>query len=168
MRKLLATLLMLVASSSARADILGDILGDIFGDMPISKVMSRCDTGTNVDNFSYYKTCVINTYSAEGNRPNSPDIKAFYSQLDVIDEYYRQSKISNAEAKAFAYQSWQSTIDNPNQRSQASEAAKWQSIQKNLDNMGRVTPAPTSPFSSYRIDGRTYNCTDIGGQVNCR
>ena len=50
----------------------------------------------------------------------------------------------------------------------AREARKWQNIQKSLDAMGTVTPAAPSPFSSYRIDGRTYRCTDIGGQVNCR
>ena len=50
----------------------------------------------------------------------------------------------------------------------AREARKWQNIQKSLDAMGTVTPASPSPFSSYRIDGRTYRCTDIGGQVNCR
>jgi hypothetical protein len=50
----------------------------------------------------------------------------------------------------------------------AREARKWQNIQKSLDAMGTVTPAAPSPFSSYRIDGQTYRCTDIGGQVNCR
>jgi hypothetical protein len=50
----------------------------------------------------------------------------------------------------------------------AREARKWQNVQKSLDAMGTVTPAAPSPFRSYRIDGRTYRCTDIGGQVNCR
>ena len=52
----------------------------------------------------------------------------------------------------------------------ARSARKWQNIQRTLDAMGTVTPAKpsSSPFSSYRIDGKTYNCTDIGGQVNCR
>lgn len=50
----------------------------------------------------------------------------------------------------------------------AREARKWQNIQRSLDAMGAVTPVTPSPFSSYRIDGRTYRCTDIGGQVNCR
>ncbi len=49
----------------------------------------------------------------------------------------------------------------------AREARKWEAFRK----LGQPAPsnqAAPSPFSSYRIDGRTYRCTDIGGQVNCR
>lgn len=87
--------------------------------MPMDRVMSRCDIGTNIENFSFYTYCVKTTYSKEGNKPNSAATRAFYSQLDVIDENYRQRKITNAEAKAYAYRAWQLTIDADNRSAES-------------------------------------------------
>ena len=76
---------------------------------------------------------------------------------------------SEQEFKNKQIQLQQEQLQTLQQEAQAArEARRWQNIQKSLDAMGTVTPAAPSPFSSYRIDGRTYRCTDIGGQVNCR
>jgi len=93
-------------------------------DMPMSTVMARCDVGTNVGNFSFYSYCIKDVYSREGNQPNSPAIRAFYSRLDVIDENYCQNKITNAEAKSYAYQAWREMIDADNQREEKINAQR--------------------------------------------
>ena len=162
MRGLIIAILVFTVSTTAKADLLGDLLGGIFGDMPISKVMSRCDVGNNIDNFSYYTACIKTTYGSEGNHPNHPVIKAFYSQLDVIDEHYRQGKISNIEAKAYAYKSWQSTIDNQSSQSQSNEAARSESIRKLNDPAQwnqQAPPLPTVP--------RKLNCQKTGANTTC-
>lgn len=91
--------------------------------MPISTVMSRCDVGNNLDNFSFWKACVKETYTQEGNHPNRPDIKLYYLQLDQIDEQYRLNRISNSKAKELAYIAWKETVDSTNQRSATSNGA---------------------------------------------
>jgi chromosome segregation ATPase len=76
---------------------------------------------------------------------------------------------SEQEFKNKQIQLQQEQLQTLQQEAQSARSArKWQNIQKSLDAMGTVTPAAPSPFSSYRIDGRTYRCSDIGGQVNCR
>ena len=78
---------------------------------------------------------------------------------------------SEQEFKNKQIQLQQEQLQTLQQEAQAArEARRWQNIQKSLDAMGAVTPAkPSSPlFGSYRIDGQTVNCNNVGGFLNCR
>lgn len=78
----------------------------------ISNIMAECDAGNNKENFSFFVSCIKSDY-ARFSHDTSYDsvIKLFYSQLDVIDEDYRQGNITNEEAKAVAYITWQKTFN---------------------------------------------------------
>lgn len=74
----------------------------------VSHIMTECDAGNNKENFSFFVSCIKNDYTHLSNdRSYDSVIKMFYSQLDVIDENYRQRSITNEKAKAVAYKTWQ-------------------------------------------------------------
>ncbi len=78
---------------------------------------------------------------------------------------------SEQELKNKQIQLQQEQLQTLQQEAQAArEARRWQNIQRSLDAMGAVSPAkPSSPlFGSYRIDGQTVNCNNVGGFLNCR
>lgn len=140
-------------------------------DMPMSRVMARCDIGNNIENFSNYAYCLKATYSREGNAPNAPSVRAFYSYIDVITEKYQQRQITNAEAKSYAYRAWQETIDSNNQKS----AARSQAFLNSLNALGTMgthpSASPTTGYQqgthTYMINGKMVTCTTTGTITNC-
>ena len=77
--------------------------------LPMEKVIDDC----NSQDMPYPKVykCIKDTYSKKGNTPNANSVKAFYSELAVIDEDYRTKKISEVQAKANLYRAYSDTID---------------------------------------------------------
>ena len=43
-------------------------------------VLNECDRGQS---FDLFVICIKNTYQAQGTTPNSPVVRAFYSNLDI-------------------------------------------------------------------------------------
>ncbi len=118
-------------------------------DMPMSRVMDRCNIGSNVENYSNYAYCLKATYTKEGNAPNAQSVRAFYAQLDVIDEYYKQGKITNAQAKSYAYRAHQETIEADNQ----SSYARTQALQNSLNALAGVGAQPSGSNQNVGTGG---------------
>lgn len=77
------------------------------GDMPMSRVMSMCDTG---ESFSIYVSCIKHKYDTEGNSPNDPTIKALYAIFDEIKESNTLGHMTAAQAKSAAYKAYLETV----------------------------------------------------------
>jgi len=114
-------------------------------------VMQQCDRGVE---FNSYASCIKNTYAREGTNPNHIAVRAFYSNLDAISEAYRDKKITDAQAKSFAYDAYQKTVQASNDKAEA---------------------AYNSAFSNYMLQQqqnqinkpRQTSCTTMGQFVNC-
>jgi hypothetical protein len=74
---------------------------------PMKKVMQQCDRGQAFDSFAY---CVKRTYANEGTKPNDSAVRTFYANLDMITETYNNKRITEAEAKSLAWDSYMKTI----------------------------------------------------------
>lgn len=119
-------------------------------------VMSECDRGQSFDSFTY---CVKSTYSQKGRKPNDSVVRAFYSNLDLINEAYRAKQITEAQAKSMAWDSYMRTIQASNDRADAAfmnqmNALQQQQIQQQQQQQIR-TPVQTQ---CYR-NGAYVNCT---------
>ena len=79
----------------------------------MKNVMKDCDRGQR---FDVYVSCVKSTYSTKGRRPNSTEVRAFYANLDMISEAYKDGKISDAQAKSMAWDSYMRNIQASNDR----------------------------------------------------
>ena len=84
----------------------------------MSTVMQQCDIGNNTANFSYYSSCIKQTYSTRGSQPNAPTVRALYAYLDQIDEAYRLKQMTNFQARAAAQTAFLNTVQASNNRNQ--------------------------------------------------
>ena len=112
-------------------------------------VMRSCDRGQNFDSYAY---CIKATYSQSGNRPNANSVRAFYANLDMISEAYRGKRVSDAQAKSMAYDSFLRTVQADNDRSDAVLMNQLNYI--NQQNQQTRTPIQT-------------NCVRNGQNINC-
>ena len=138
--KLIATLLPILLLTSC-----GTMMKDI---------MASCDREQDFDNFTY---CIKNTYYKQGRNPNHSDVRAFYANLDAIGEAYRAKKITDAQAKVYAYDAFNKTIQAGNNRADAASANYLNALgalQQQQQQQIR-TPVQTNCFRN----GAYTNCT---------
>lgn len=76
----------------------------------LKSVMISCDTGQPFDG---YAQCIKDTYSQNGRRANSVEARIFYANLDTITEAYKKNRITNAQAKAMAYDAYLKVVPQP-------------------------------------------------------
>ena len=117
-------------------------------------VLTGCDRGQEFGGFVY---CIKDKYSKEGRDPNHSTVRAFYANLDAIDEAYRDKKITNAQAKSYAYDAFNKTIQAGNDRSDAASANYLNALgamQQQQQQQIR-TPVQTNCFRN----GAYTNCT---------
>ena len=111
-------------------------------------VMISCDRGQEFDSYSY---CIKDKYSKEGRQPNDQIVRAFYAHLDAITEAYQTKKITNAQAKSYAYDAFMKTIQADN-------------------NANAASPNPMAAFGSMQQPRRMpiqTNCFKNGAYTNC-
>jgi len=110
-------------------------------------VMRECDRGQQFDAYAY---CIKSTYNAKGNTPNNTAVRAFYANLDMIAEAYRTRRISDAQAKSLAWDSYLKTIQASNDRkdaifwNQMNMMQQQQPIQTQCIRQGIVTTCTTN------------------------
>jgi len=80
--------------------------------LPMESVIDVC--ANQNDKFTQISACIKDTYSKEGKTPNANSVKAFYAELAVLDEDYRNGKITDAQAKAGLYRSYSETVEKSN------------------------------------------------------
>lgn len=81
--------------------------------IPMSRAMSQCDS---VQKFSDYASCIRSTYDKQGRYPNDAVIKAFYANLDEINEAFKNGKLTEAQARSAAYNAYLKTVDASNKQ----------------------------------------------------
>jgi hypothetical protein len=85
----------------------------------VSEVMTACSS-TNPP-FPALVTCIKDTYNTQGRAPNHPDVKSFYAQIDVIVEEYNAKKLTDAQAKAQLYKTYDATVGAGNRAIEAKQ-----------------------------------------------
>jgi len=119
-------------------------------------VMVSCDREQDFDNFTY---CIKSRYNKEGRNPNNSTVRAFYANLDAITEAYRAKKITDAQAKSYAYDAFNKTIQAGNDRADAASANYLNALgamqQQQQQQQQIRTPVQTN---CYR-NGAYTNCT---------
>lgn len=118
-------------------------------------VMSNCDQGQR---FDAYAACIKNTYAKSGTRPGSAPVRAFYADLDAISESYRNGRISDAQAKSYAYQAYSRTVEAANDRNSAA-ALSYYGIMQNQQQLQQIQQQQRAPINT--------TCNRFGNQVNC-
>ena len=117
-------------------------------------VMRECDRGQRFDSFTY---CVKSTYSQTGRSPNESEVRAFYSNLDMITEAYRAKKITEAQAKSMAWDSYMRTIQAHNDRADAAFMNQMNALQQQQIQQQQQIRTPVQT-QCYR-NGAYVNCT---------
>jgi hypothetical protein len=113
-------------------------------------VMRSCDRGQNFDVYAY---CIKATYSQSGNRPNSSSVRAFYANLDMISEAYREKRVSDAQAKSMAYDSFMRTVQAENDRKDVV-------LMNQLNYLNQQNQQPRTPIQTNCVrNGQYTNCT---------
>lgn len=79
-------------------------------------VMKICDTQNK---FNLYVSCIKETYNRDGKSPDSLEVLVFYDNLNAITEQYDSKKITNAQAKSYAYDAFIKTVQASNDRNDA-------------------------------------------------
>lgn len=114
-------------------------------------VMRDCDGWQKFDAYVY---CIKSTYNKTGNNPNNLAVRAFYSNLEMIGEAYKENKITDAQAKSYAYDSFMRTVQASNDRADAA----FMNIQQ-LQLMQQQTNQQRAPIQT--------NCVRNGAYTNC-
>jgi hypothetical protein len=83
--------------------------------IPMTQVIEVCNKPNAP--FPVVSKCVQDTYSEKGNAPRANSVQAFYAELAVINEDYKNKNISDAQAKANLYRAYQNTVGADNARS---------------------------------------------------
>ncbi len=122
----------------------------------MDEVMSQCETRQSFDAYAY---CVKSTYDSEGNMPNASSVRAFYAHLEAINEAYRNKKITDAQAKSFAYDAYRRTIKADNDRTDSSTSTA-------LDSYLMLRPQPRPAPTMKQIETQT-TCYQNGRYINC-
>lgn len=116
-------------------------------------VMRECDRGQNFDSYAY---CIKSTYSQKGNKPNDSAIRAFYSHLDMISEAYRAKKITDAQAKSYAYDAFMKTVQASNDRADTA-FMNYMGTQQMLQQQQQQIRTPVQ--TNCIRNGQYTNCT---------
>jgi hypothetical protein len=133
-------------------------------------VMRECDRGQNFDSYAY---CIKSTYSQKGNKPNDSAIRAFYSHLDInkpndsairafyshldmISEAYRANKITDAQAKSYAYDAFMKTVQASNDRADTA-FMNYMGTQQMLQQQQQQIRTPVQ--TNCIRNGQYTNCT---------
>ena len=124
-------------------------------------VMASCDRGQSFDAYVY---CVKSTYQTQGTRPNSSATRAFYANLDAVNEAYTNNKITQAQAKKLAYDAYMNTIHADNERNEAvSNAAFMNALgamqQQQQQQQQQVQPIRAPVQTNCYRNGNITNCT---------
>ena len=119
-------------------------------------VMNECDRGQSFDAYVY---CVKSTYQAQGTRPNSSATRAFYANLDAVNEAYTNNKITQAQAKKLAYDAYMSTIHADNVRNEAVSNAAFMNALGAMQQQQQVQPIRTPVQTNCYRNGAYTNCT---------
>jgi hypothetical protein len=118
-------------------------------------VLRECDRGQNFDSYAY---CIKSTYNKNGNNPNHAAVRAFYANLDMISEAYSAKKITDAQAKSYAYDSFMRTIQASNDRDDA--------VFMNQMNAMQQQQLLQEQLNQRRVPVQT-NCVRNGAHTNC-
>ena len=128
--------------------------------MRMSTVMNECEATYKVD-FDQYANCIKLRYAAEGTTPDAVSVRAFISNLDALNEMYTNKQITNAQAKAQAYDYYLKTIHAQNERNTAillnqfNNLQQQQLLQQSIQQQQIRTPVQTTCFKN----GQYVNCT---------
>jgi hypothetical protein len=82
--------------------------------LPMTKVIETCNRPDAP--FPVVSKCVQDTYNEKGNAPKANSVQAFYAELAVINEDYKNKNISDAQAKANLFRAYQNTVGADNAR----------------------------------------------------
>jgi hypothetical protein len=78
--------------------------------LTMSQTINQCDSSKNESNFyknfTYFSTCVQETYNKTGSNPSDLQTKNFYSALNKINEEYKNGQLTNVEAKMAAHKAY--------------------------------------------------------------
>ena len=108
----------------------------------MSEVMQDCDTGQK---FSTFINCIKTSYKRN---PNSETVRSFYAQVDAVVEDYKAGKLSEAKAKAKAYELYDATVGAGN-RAKRLRAASGSTVVVN-----NPTPIYRPVYSTNRYSSR--------------
>ena len=89
----------------------------------MSSVMGSCDGATT---FNGYVNCLKNNYQRD---PNHSTVRAFYAQLDAINEDVQKGRLSTSKAKAAAYTAYANTIEAGNNAEYARRSQAYSNYQ---------------------------------------
>ncbi len=79
-------------------------------------IMNDCEHMTS--GFDEYVQCVKNIYNGEGARPDAPEVRWFYFQLDELTERYLKREISQPKAMSEVYRAYLDATGGQNRRRQ--------------------------------------------------
>ena len=143
----------MISKLKLTAILLATVLLTSCGTM-MKDVIANCDREQDYDNFMY---CIKSTYYKEGRNPDSSDVRAFYANLDAIAEAYRAKKITDAQAKVYAYDAFNKTIQAGNDRSDAASANYLNALGAMQQKQQQQIRTPVQT-NCYR-NGAYTNCT---------
>jgi len=126
------------------------------GSKQMKTVMNECDTGQS---FDIYVSCIKNTYQTEGTRPDAPSIRAFYANLDMINEAFANSKITKVQAKSLAYDAYMKTVHADNQRNDAMSEALMMNGLTMMQQQQQQQPIRMPVQTNCVSNGNNTNCT---------
>jgi len=122
-------------------------------------VIAGCD---REQEFGRFTNCIKNQYSKEGRDPNHSTVRAFYANVDVIEEAYRAKKITNAQAKSNVYDAFNKTIQAGNDREAAASANYFNALgamQQQQQQQQRQQQIRTPTQTNCYRNGQYVNCT---------
>ncbi|MCE7526942.1 hypothetical protein [Polynucleobacter sp. IMCC 30228] len=78
--------------------------------LTMNQVINQCDSNKNdsnfYKNFTYFTTCIQETYNKNGSNPAGLQTKNFYSELNKINEEYKNGQLTNVDAKMAAHKAY--------------------------------------------------------------
>lgn len=102
-------------------------------------------------------------------------IKALEARIELLQSEISQRKVTqdqrDREQQALREQELalqQAQLQEQRRQTKIRESQMWFNLANTLGQPTQGAPAPASPFSTYNIKGRTYNCTTTGSLTNCR
>jgi len=125
-------------------------------------VMNECDQGQSFDSYVY---CVKSTYQSQGTMPNSSAVRAFYANLDAVNEAFLNKTITQVQAKKLTYDAYMSTVHADNVRNQAASDA---AFMNSLAVMQRQQQIQLQQQQQQQIKTPIQtNCYRNGSYTNC-
>ena len=122
----------------------------------MQSVLNECDRGQS---FDLYVNCVKYTYQTQGTQPNASGVRSFISNLDMLSEAYTNKQISQAQAKAYAYDYYMRTIHAENARSKAASDAAFMNLMQ-IQQQQQILQQQRTPIQTNCVrNGQFTNCT---------